>query len=96
MEQETDELIKHVDSIKANYGNDILDLTAAGKYVKRLLDNNRVQRYLAKHHGETLTALEQVLADNTADKQRRPAKQTPPSVIRTATDGEPATEPGRA
>src|SRR5579863_2181506 len=31
MEQETDELLKHVDSIKANYGNDILDLTAACK-----------------------------------------------------------------
>ena len=34
MEQETDELLKHADSIKANYGNDILDLTAASKYVQ--------------------------------------------------------------
>jgi hypothetical protein len=81
MEQETDELLKHADSIKANYGNDVLDLTAAGKYVQRLLDNTRVHRYLAKHHEETLTALEQVLADTTADKQRRPAKQIPPPVI---------------
>ncbi|MBZ5727840.1 MAG: ParB N-terminal domain-containing protein [Acidobacteriia bacterium] len=80
MEQETDELLKHADSIKANYGNDILDLTAAGKYVQRLLDNTRVHRYLAKHHEETLTALEQVLTDTAADKQRRPAKQTPPAI----------------
>jgi hypothetical protein len=29
MEQETDELLKHVDSIQANYGDDVLNLTAA-------------------------------------------------------------------
>ena len=29
MEQETDELLKHADSIKANYGNDVLNFTAA-------------------------------------------------------------------
>jgi ParB-like chromosome segregation protein Spo0J len=75
MEQETDELLRHVDSIKANYGNDILDLTAACKYVQRLLANARVHRYLAKHHEESLTSLEQLLADTAADKQRRPARQ---------------------
>lgn len=77
MEQETDELLKHVDSIKANYGNDILDLIAACKYVQRLLANTRVHRYLAKHHEESLTALAQLLADTAADKQRRPAKTDP-------------------
>jgi ParB-like chromosome segregation protein Spo0J len=72
MERETDDLLKHADSIKANYGNDVLNLTAASKYVERLLANTRVHRYLAKHHEDTLAALEQLLADNTADKQRRP------------------------
>jgi ParB-like chromosome segregation protein Spo0J len=76
MEQETDELLKHVDSIKANYGNDILDLTAACKYVQRLLGNTHVHRYLAKHHEECLIALEKLLADSDADKQRRPAGKT--------------------
>ena len=76
MEQETDELLKHVDSIKANYGNDILDLTAACKYVQRLLANDRVHRYLAKHHEDSLNALEQLLVDTAADKQQRPARQT--------------------
>jgi hypothetical protein len=76
MEQETDELLKQVDSIKANYGNDILDLTAACKYVQRLLANTRVHRYLAKHHEDSLTALEQLLAETAADKQRRPVRQT--------------------
>jgi hypothetical protein len=93
MEQETDELLKHVDSIKANYGNDILDLTAACKYVQRLLANDRVHRYLAKHHEDSLNALEQLLADTAADKQRRPARQahvrtrtaTPEATLTTTT-----------
>ena len=74
MEQETDELLKHADSIKANYGDDVLNLTAATKYVERLLANTRVRRYLAKHHEDALTAIEQLISDNTADKQRRPAR----------------------
>jgi ParB-like chromosome segregation protein Spo0J len=77
MEHKTDELLKHADSIKANYGNDILDLTAAGKFVQRFLDNNRVHRYLEKYHEETLTALEQLVADNARDKQRRPPATQP-------------------
>jgi hypothetical protein len=76
MEQETDELLKHVDSIKANYGNDVLDLTAACKYVQRLLANTQVRRYLAKHQEECLIALEQLLVDSDADKQRRPDGKT--------------------
>ena len=72
MEQETDELLKHSDSIKANYGDDVLNLIAATKYVERLLANTRVRRYLAKHHEDALTAIEQLISDNTADKQRRP------------------------
>jgi ParB-like chromosome segregation protein Spo0J len=81
MEQETDEMLKHVDSIKANYGEDVLKLTAASKYVERLLANKRVHRYLAKHHEDTLAALEQLLADATADKHRRPAKRNHSETI---------------
>jgi ParB-like chromosome segregation protein Spo0J len=77
MEQETDELLKHVDSIQATYGDDVLNLTAACKYVERLLANARVRRYLAKHHEDTLATLDQLLADIAADKRRRPpAKQS--------------------
>lgn len=72
MEQETDELLKHVESIKASYGTDVINLTAACRYVERLLGNSRVHRYLAKHHEDALTALEQLLADIAADKRRRP------------------------
>jgi ParB-like chromosome segregation protein Spo0J len=88
MEQETDELLKHVDSIKANYGNDVLDLTAACKYVQRLLANAHVHRYLAKYHAESLSALEQLVADSDADKRRRPAgkpQSRTPTVTSAAT-----------
>jgi hypothetical protein len=75
MEQETDELLKHVDSIRVSYGDDVLNLTTACKYVERLLGNIRVRRYLGKQHAEILSALEQLIADMAADKRRRPAKQ---------------------
>jgi ParB-like chromosome segregation protein Spo0J len=74
MEQETDELLKHADSIRASYGDDVLNLTAACKYVERLLGNTRVRRYLAKNHEESLSALQQLLAGTAADKQRRSVK----------------------
>lgn len=77
MEQETDELLKHVDSIQATYGDDVLNLTAACKYMERLLTNARVRRYLAKHHEDTLATLDQLLADTAADKQRRPPAKQP-------------------
>jgi hypothetical protein len=77
MEQETEQMLKHADSIRANYGSDVLDLTAASRYVERLLGNNRIQRYLAKHHQETLAMLTQLLADIDADKQQ----QRPPTPV---------------
>jgi hypothetical protein len=71
MEQETEEMLKHADSIRANYGNDVLDLTAASRYVERLIGNNRIHRYLEKHHQETLTTLTQLLTEVDSDKQQR-------------------------
>jgi RepB plasmid partitioning protein/ParB-like nuclease domain len=63
MERETDELLKHVDSIRASYGDDVLNLTTACKYAERLLGNVRVRRYLGKRHADTLAAIEQLIAD---------------------------------
>lgn len=90
MEQETEEMLKHADSIRANYGSDVLDLTAAARYVERLIGNNRIQRYLAKHHHETLTTLTQLLAEIDADKQQR----RPPTTVALNGRGEsPGTAP---
>lgn len=84
MEHETDELLKHVDIVKANYGNEVLNLTAVCGYVHRLLRNPRIQRYLAKHHEESLRVLEQLLSETAADRRRRPAKHTHVRAISTA------------
>ena len=72
LEQETDNLLNNVKSVRENYGNDVRRLTASCRYVERLLANARVRRYLGKHHGDTLPALEQLVADIAADKQRLP------------------------
>lgn len=74
MEQETEQMLKHAESIRANYGSDVLDLTGACRYAERLLANTRIQRYLAKNHGDTLHILEQLLLDITVEKQARPPK----------------------
>jgi hypothetical protein len=78
MEQETEEMLKHADSIRANYGNDVLDLTAACRYIERLLGNARIQRHLIKHHEETRATLEQLLTDINADRQRGSTKRAAP------------------
>jgi hypothetical protein len=69
MEQETEEMLKHAESIRANYGDDVLDLTAACRYLGRVLTNTRIHKYLTKHHPDTLAALEQLLNDTASDKQ---------------------------
>ncbi len=72
MVDETEAMLKHVESIQASYGTEVIHLTAACAYVQRLLRNARVGRYLAKHHPDTLAALQEVLADVAAEKLRRP------------------------
>lgn len=72
MEQETEQMLKHVESIQASYGTDVINLTAACAYLQRLISNARVHRYLTKHDPDTLGAFEQLLADISADKRRRP------------------------
>lgn len=78
MERETDELLRHAESIKANYGEAVLQLTATCRFLENLLANPRVNRYIAKHHRETLSAVEQILSDTARDKERR-RKVTVPS-----------------
>lgn len=75
LEQETDELLKHAERIKANYGNDVLNLTAACKYAERILANARVQKYIGAHHADVLAALQKVLADCLAEQPPPTARQ---------------------
>jgi len=80
MERETNEMLKNIREVEATYGTEILTLTTSCRYIAKLLANSRVRRYLSKYHAESLAALDQVVADTTAEKLRRPpAKQQMPS-----------------
>jgi hypothetical protein len=71
IEQETDDMLRHSESIKANYGEVVLQLTAACRSLEKLLANVRVNRYLTRNHQETLSAIEQILLDTAGDKEKR-------------------------
>jgi ParB-like chromosome segregation protein Spo0J len=94
MEQETEPMLKHADSIRANYGNDVLDLTSASKYVERLLGNDRIQRYVAKHHQETLATLTQLLDE--IDRDKEPGRSAAPAPALNGRGDFGATQPAQA
>jgi len=75
LEQETDYLFNNVRSVRENYGNDVRSLTASCRYVERLLANTRVRRYLGRHHGDPLPALEKLVTDIFVFMLRRPPRK---------------------
>jgi len=60
MEREMESLEKDFKSIEANYSENMMGLTLARGYVKRLLENNRVVKHLREHHGELLPEFEAI------------------------------------
>lgn len=53
MKAEMANLQKNIKLIESTLGPDHLRLVVAGRYVERLLQNDRLARYLDKNHGET-------------------------------------------
>jgi hypothetical protein len=72
IEQETDRLLAEFKTVEESYGSDVLTLSVCCGYLKRLLANARVQRYLAKRYAEIEQELHQLLAEVQADKSRPP------------------------
>lgn len=62
MKAEMASLQKNIKLIEGTLGPDHLRLVVAGRYVERLLTNDRLVRYLEKHHGEILGELRQIVA----------------------------------
>ncbi len=60
MERELASLQTQVKSVEEDYGIDNLHLTVARGYVKKLLANTRVVRWLSKHHHEYLTEFQSI------------------------------------
>lgn len=63
MKAEMANLQKNIKLIEGTLGPDHLRLVVAGRYVERLLQNDRLARYLDKNHGEILGEFRQIVAD---------------------------------
>lgn len=62
MKAEMANLQKNIKLIEGTLGPDHLRLVVAGRYVERLLKNDRLARYLDKNHGEILGEFRQIVA----------------------------------
>jgi len=60
MEQELESLERDFKAIEANYGENMLNLTVIAGYVRKLLDNGGVLKFLRSRHGDLCTELERV------------------------------------
>ncbi len=63
LEQETGALLREYKSVEESYGSEVLTLSVCLSYVRRLLNNTRVERYVTKYHPEIGTQLQQLLAE---------------------------------
>ena len=67
MEREIEGLQGELELIEESYGTEALNLVLARAYLLRLLNNNRVTRYLSQHHKDLLGALQTVMEDSAPD-----------------------------
>ncbi len=72
MKAEMASLQKNIKLIEGTLGPDHLRLVVVGRYVERLLTNDRLVRYLEKNHGEILGELRRIVAGLT---QPRPSSE---------------------
>ena len=55
--------------VEESHGRNVLNLVIAGGYLKRLLDNAEVVKYLARRHREVLDQFQQIVEDNSLNEQ---------------------------
>ena len=65
MEREMESQEQDFKAIEANYTENMMSLTLARGYIKRLLGNNHVLRHLRDHHNDLLTEFEAMAAAET-------------------------------
>ncbi|MBN1909330.1 MAG: ParB N-terminal domain-containing protein [Pirellulales bacterium] len=61
MEREMENLSQDFRLIEESHGRNVLNLVLVVGYLKKLLDNARVVRYLSQHHGEILAELQKIV-----------------------------------
>jgi hypothetical protein len=62
MEQEMVTLEKDLKAVETGYGENMLNLTLARAYVRKLLNNPAVARFLTAHHGDILAGFHNLVA----------------------------------
>ena len=61
MEREMESLNQDFRLIEESHGRNVLNLVLVVGYLKKLLDNARVVRYLSQHHGEILAEFQKIV-----------------------------------
>lgn len=62
MEQEVESLERDLKAVEETYGDNMLNLTLARGYIKKLLDNAKVVRFLNTSHPDILSEFEAIVA----------------------------------
>ena len=65
MEQEMESLEHDVKAVKETYGENMLNLTLARGYIKKLLDNAKVVRFLNANYSDIFSGFENIVATET-------------------------------
>ena len=61
MEREMESVGQDFRLIEESHGRNVLNLVLVMGYLKKLLDNARVVRYLSQHHAEILTVFQKIV-----------------------------------
>ncbi len=54
MEQEMDMLQQDLEAVEKSYGHDVLHLTVARSYIRKLLENAEIKRFLSVQYADVL------------------------------------------
>lgn len=63
LEEDTELLVRNLKAIEESYGTDILALSVCCSYAGKLLENERVVRYMDKNHPGVLGTLRNIVKD---------------------------------
>jgi hypothetical protein len=63
LEEDTENLVRNLKTIEESYGTDILALSVCCAYAGKLFENERILRYLDKHHAGVLGSLRGLVRD---------------------------------
>jgi len=67
MNRDVKALQQDLEQVESSYGNDMLHLTVAAAYVKRLISNSEIKGYLGSNHPELLEGFREIVASTSAE-----------------------------